>query len=155
MRVSIHLLGRFAVSVDGRPIPAADWRRDRAAALIKLLALRPAHRIHREQAMEIFWPDADPEAAGANLRKAIHFARRTLGVHDLIEVGNDIVALAPHAELEIDANSFEAAAKAALGGGNKSAYERAADFYGGRLLPDDLFVEWLDTPRARPAPACA
>ena len=149
MRVSIHLLGRFAVSVDGRPIPAADWRRDRAAALIKLLALRPAHRIHREQAMEIFWPDADPEAAGANLRKAIHFARRTLGVHDLIEVRNDIVALAPHAELEIDAESFEAAAKAALGGGNKSAYERAADFYGGRLLPDDLFVEWLDTPRAQ------
>ena len=149
MRVSIHLLGRFAVSVDGRPIPTADWRRDRAAALIKLLALRPAHRIHREQAMEIFWPDADPEAAGANLRKAIHFARRTLGVHDLIEVRNDIVSLAPHAELEIDAESFEAAAKAALGGGNKSAYERAADFYGGRLLPDDLFVEWLDTPRAQ------
>ena len=149
MRVSIHLLGRFAVSVDGRPIPAADWRRDRAAALIKLLALRPAHRIHREQAMEIFWPDADPEAAGANLRKAIHFARRTLGVHELIEVGNDIVSLAPHAELEVDAESFEAAAKAALRGGDKSAYERAADFYGGRLLPDDLFVEWLDTPRAQ------
>lgn len=148
MRVSIHLLGRFAVSVDGRPIPAADWRRDRAAALVKLLALRPGHRIHREQAMEIFWPDADPEAAGANLRKAIHFARRTLGVHDLIEVSNDIVSLAPHAELEIDAESFEAAAKAALHGGDKSAYERAADFYGGRLLPDDLFVEWLDTPRA-------
>lgn len=148
MRVSIHLLGRFAVSVDGRPIPAADWRRDRAAALVKLLALRPGHRIHREQAMEIFWPDADPEAAGANLRKAIHFARRTLGVHDLIEVGNDIVSLAPHAELEIDAESFEAAAKAALHGGDRSAYERAADFYGGRLLPDDLFVEWLDTPRA-------
>ena len=149
MRVSIHLLGRFAVSVDGRPIPAADWRRDRASALVKLLALKSGHRIHREQAMEIFWPDADPEAAGANLRKAIHFARRTLGVHDLIEVSNDIVSLAPHAELEIDAESFEAAAKAALHGGDKSAYERAADFYGGTLLPDDLFVEWLDTPRAQ------
>ena len=149
MRVSIHLLGRFAVSVDGRPIPAADWRRDRAAALVKLLALRPGHRIHREQAMEIFWPDADPEAAGANLRKAIHFARRALGAHDLIEVSNDIVSLAPHAELEIDAESFEAAAKAALRGSDRSAYERAAGLYGGRLLPDDLFVEWLDTPRAQ------
>ncbi|WP_095091236.1 BTAD domain-containing putative transcriptional regulator [Mesorhizobium sophorae] len=149
MRVSIHLLGRFAVSVDGRPIPAADWRRDRASALVKLLALRAAHRIHREQAMEIFWPDADPEAAGANLRKAIHFARRALGAHDLIEVSNDIVSLAPHAELEIDTESFEAAAKAALRGGDRSAYERAADLYGGRLLPDDLFVEWLDTPRAQ------
>lgn len=149
MRVSILLLGRFAVSVDGRPIPAADWRRDRASALVKLLALKSGHRIHREQAMEIFWPDADPEAAGANLRKAIHFARRALGAHDLIEVSNDIVSLAPHAELEIDAESFEAAAKAALRGSDRSAYERAAGLYGGRLLPDDLFVEWLDTPRAQ------
>lgn len=99
--------------------------------------------------METFWPDADPEAAGANLRKAIHFARRTLGVHELIEVSNDIVSLAPHAELEIDAESFEIAAKVALRDGDKSAYERAADLYGGRLLPDDLFIEWLDAPRAQ------
>ncbi|RRI06464.1 hypothetical protein EH240_04150 [Mesorhizobium tamadayense] len=149
MRVSIHLLGRFAVSVDGRPIPAADWRRDRAAALVKLLALQPAHRMHREQAMETFWPDADPEAAGANLRKAVHFARRALGAHELIEINNDIIALAPNAELDIDIESFEAAARTALRGSDKSAFERAADHYGGRLLPDDLFVEWLDAPRAQ------
>ncbi|TGP51334.1 hypothetical protein EN802_17345 [bacterium M00.F.Ca.ET.159.01.1.1] len=149
MRVSIHLLGRFAVSVDDRPIPAADWRRDRAAALVKLLALKPAHSLHREQAMETFWPDADPEAAGANLRKAVHFARRALGAHDLIAISNDVIALAPDAELEIDIEGFEAAAKTALRGGEKSAFERAADLYGGRLLPDDIFVEWLDAPRAQ------
>ncbi|WP_217575386.1 BTAD domain-containing putative transcriptional regulator [Mesorhizobium sp. GbtcB19] len=149
MRISIHLLGRFAVSVDDRPIPAADWRRDRAAALVKLLALKPAHRVHREQAMETFWPDADPEAAGASLRKAVHFARRALGAHDLITIGNDIIALAPDAELEIDIEGFEAAAKTALRGSEKSAFERAADLYGGRLLPDDIFVEWLDAPRAQ------
>lgn len=149
MRVSIHLLGRFAVSVDGRAIPGADWRRDRAAALVKLLALKPAHRMHREQVMETFWPDADPEAAGGSLRKAVHFARRALGAHELIEIGNDIIALAPDAELDIDIENFEAAAKAALRGGDKGAFEHAADLYGGRLLPDDLFVEWLDTPRAQ------
>lgn len=152
MRVSIHLLGRFAVNVDGRDVPAADWRRDRAAALVKLLALSPGHRIHREQAMERFWPDADPEAAGASLRKAIHFARRALGAHELIELKNDIVSFGPQAELEIDTERFEAAAKAALRGhGNDvregSDHERAADLYGGRLLPDDVFVEWLEAPR--------
>lgn len=149
MRVSIHLLGRFAVSVDGRAIPGADWRRDRAAALVKLLALKPAHRMHREQVMETFWPDADPEAAGAGLRKAVHFARRALGSHDLIEISNDIIALAPNAELEIDIEGFEAAAKTALRGSEKRAFEHAADLYGGRLLPDDIFVEWLDAPRAQ------
>lgn len=149
MRVSIHLLGRFAVSVDDRVVPVAEWRRDRAAALVKLLALKPAHRMHREQAMETFWPDADPEAAGANLRKAVHFARRALGDHDLITISNDIIALAPNAELEIDVEGFEAAAKTALRGSEKDVFERAADLYGGRLLPDDIFVEWLDAPRAQ------
>jgi DNA-binding SARP family transcriptional activator len=147
LRVSIHLLGRFSVSIDDRLVPAADWPRDRAAALVKLLAISPAHRIHREQAMATFWPDLDVDAAGANLRKAIHFARRSLGVHELIEVSNDIVSLAPHAELEIDAELFEAAAKAALRTRDRGAYERAADLYGGQLLPDDLYVDWLDNPR--------
>src|ERR1700761_2997320 len=106
MRVSIHLLGRFEVRVEDRVIPAAEWRRDRAAALVKLLAVSPAHRIHREQAMATFWPDLDVDAAGANLRKAIHFARRSLGAHELIELNNDIVSFAPSAELEIDAEVF-------------------------------------------------
>jgi DNA-binding SARP family transcriptional activator len=147
LRVSIHLLGRFDVSVDDRLIPAADWRRDRAAALVKLLAVSSAHRIHREQAMATFWPDLDIDAAGANLRKALHFARRLLGAHELIEVTNDVVSLAPHAELEIDVELFETAANAAFRSRDRSAYERAADLYGGQLLPDDLYVDWLDNPR--------
>src|ERR1700722_12660514 len=147
LRISIRLLGRFEVAVDDRLIAAADWRRDRAAALVKLLSLSPAHRIHREQAMATFWPDLDAEAAGANLRKAIHFARRLLGVHDLIEVINDVIVLAPQAELETDAELFEAAAKAALRSGDKNALERAAELYGGALLPDDVYVDWLDNPR--------
>jgi DNA-binding SARP family transcriptional activator len=147
LHTSIHLLGRFSVSIDGRPVPATDWQRDRAAALVKLLAVSPAHRIHRERVLATFWPDLDVEAAGANLRKAIHFARRSLGAHELIEVSNDIVCLAPHAELEIDAERFEAAATDAMRSRNRDAYERAADLYGGELLPDDLYVDWLDNPR--------
>lgn len=147
MRVSIHLLGRFSVILDNTAIVATDWQRDRATALVKLLAISPGQRIHREQAMATFWPDLDIDAAGANLRKAIHFARRSLGVHELIEVSNDIVCLGPHADVEIDIELFSAAAKAALRGNNPAAFEAAADLYGGPLLPDDLYVDWLDDPR--------
>ncbi len=149
MLVSIALLGRFSVSVDGRHIPAGEWRRDRAAALVKLLAISPARRLHREQLMEAFWPDLDFEAAGANLRKAVHFARKTLGAHELIEISSDVVALAPGADVSIDSERFEIAARAALQGGDKAAHERAAELYGGSLLPDDIYVDWLDTPRQR------
>jgi DNA-binding SARP family transcriptional activator len=147
VRVSIHLLGRFDVVIDGRPAPAGAWRRDRAAALVKLLAISPGHRVHRELAMETFWPDLDLEAAGANLRKSLHFARRSLGVRELIEVNNDVIVLAPRAELVIDAEVFEAAAKAALRVPDPASYERAAELYGGPLLPDDIYVDWLEGPR--------
>ena len=147
MRVQILLLGQFRVSVGDTVIPADAWRRERAAALVKRLALLARHRLHREQAMELFWPDLDPDAAGANLRKAIHFARRALGEHDLLEVNGDIVALAPKAELVIDTEEFDAAAKAALSGQDGSECKRAADLYGGELLPDDRYVEWLEEPR--------
>jgi DNA-binding SARP family transcriptional activator len=147
MQISIAVLGRFSVSVGGRHIPAAEWRRDRAAALVKLLAITPSHRLHREQLMEAFWPDLDGEAAGANLRKAVHFARKTLGGPELIETSGDIVGLASSTELSIDAEQFEIAAKSALRDGGKAAFEHAADLYGGTLLPDDIYVDWLDTPR--------
>src|SRR5437870_1243856 len=107
MRVEVQLLGRFKVVIDDQAIPDSEWRRDRGAALIKLLAISPNHRLHREQIMEAFWPDLDGEAAGANLRKAVHFARRALGTHELIEIAGAVVALAPEAQLMVDVEQFE------------------------------------------------
>jgi DNA-binding SARP family transcriptional activator len=147
MRVHIQLLGKFQVTLDERVVAADAWRREKAAALVKRLALAPNHRLHREQVFELFWPDLDVEAAGANLRKAVHFARRTLGEHDLIELSGEVVALAPNAELALDTDEFEAAAKTALRTADPKDCERAAEAYGGELLPDDRYVDWLDEPR--------
>jgi DNA-binding SARP family transcriptional activator len=146
MRLHLELLGQFSVIIENRAIPPDAWRRERGAALVKVLAITAGHRLHREQLMELFWPDLDAEAAGANLRKAVYFARRALGEPELIE-SSDVVALAPQAELEIDSKAFEQAAKAALRGGDAVACERAADLYRGELLPDDRYVEWLEEPR--------
>ncbi len=148
MRLQIQLLGQFRVTVGERVIAADEWRRERAASLVKRLALAPGHRLHREQALDLFWPDLEPEAAGANLRKAVHFARRVLGEHDLIELSGDVVALGAGAQLSIDSEDFDAAAKAALRSQDPEACARAAALYGGELLPDDRFIEWLDEPRA-------
>jgi DNA-binding SARP family transcriptional activator len=149
MRVQLQLLGRFQVAVEERAIPADAWRRERGAALVKLLALAPGHRVHREQVMEHFWPKLDPEAAGANLRKAVLFARRSLGVHELVELDGEVVAFAPAAELDIDVDAFEAAAQAALRSDSPAACAEAAERYGGELLPDDRYVEWLEAPREK------
>ena len=70
--IQIELLGGFRVAVGGRAIPDEGWRRRKTAALVKLLALAPRHRLHREQVMDVLWPELSPAAAAANLRKALH-----------------------------------------------------------------------------------
>ena len=92
LTISIWLLGEFRAAVQGRDVPAEAWRRSKARSMVKLLALAPGHRLHREQLMESLWPDLDPDAAGANLRKAMHFARGALG-SDALRVSSEIVRL--------------------------------------------------------------
>src|SRR5439155_6454822 len=101
------------------------------------------------QAMEALWPELSPDAAAGNLRKAVHYARRALGAHDVIKLDGEMVALAPDAELVVDAERFEADAQAALRTRDASACRRAAERYGGELLPDDRYAEWSEEPRER------
>src|SRR3954469_24140073 len=76
--LSVQLLGGFRVLVNGQPVPESAWRQKRAAAVVKLLALEPAHRLHREQLIETLWPELEPDAAANNLRVALHRAREGL-----------------------------------------------------------------------------
>ena len=71
----IWLLGGFKVSVENRTIEDDAWRLKKAANLVKLLALSPSHRLHREQVMEALWPDLGTDAASNNLRGTVHSAR--------------------------------------------------------------------------------
>ena len=127
MRVQIQVLGGFTVAVNGVAVAPGDWRRDRAAVLVKLLALSPHHKMHRERVMDLFWPHADPEVAGAALRKAVHFARKALGQSELLSTSGDTLTLAPGAEVTVDAEVFEAAAVAALRAPTPEACAAAAD----------------------------
>src|SRR5918998_82824 len=70
----IGLLGGFSVTVGDRKVDESAWRLRKAASLMKLLALSPGHRLHRERVMDLLWPDLDPRAATNNL----HHARRIL-----------------------------------------------------------------------------
>ncbi|MDP9465404.1 MAG: transcriptional regulator, partial [Actinomycetota bacterium] len=136
--LSVWLLGEFRVAVDGHEVPAAAWRRSKARSVVKLLALAPGHRLHREQLMEWLWPDLDPDAAAANLRKAMHFARRALGA-DAVRVSNEIVRLEATA-LWVDVDAFEEAARA-------GDTVRALGLYTDDLLLEDRFEPWCERRR--------
>jgi hypothetical protein len=49
------------------------WRLRKAAALVKLLALAPGHRLHREQIMNPLWLDSGRKAASNSLRKTLPY----------------------------------------------------------------------------------
>lgn len=147
--VSVHLLGRFAVAVDGAAISGNDWLSRRAADVVKLLAMTPGHRIHRAQVIDALWPDSDPQAGGTNLRKALHFARLALGDDRSIVTEREVLVLGPGATVDTDVERFEAAAQAALEARDAGACRAAAHLYAGELLPDDRYESWLIEPRAR------
>jgi DNA-binding SARP family transcriptional activator len=148
-RVEIQLLGRFSVSVDGVPVSGDAWRSRRAADVVKLLALAPAQRMHRIEAMEAIWPESDPELSGANLRKALHFARLATGDEEAIANERGVLVLWPNARVETDVERFEAAAERALRGGDKAASLAAVNLYRGDLLPDDRYESCWFEPRGR------
>jgi predicted ATPase/DNA-binding SARP family transcriptional activator len=148
VNLRIWLLGGFRVRVGLRDIDPAAWRLRKARSLVKLLALSPGGRLHREQVLEFLWPHLNPDAASNNFRKILHVVRRTLEPAGTGEsarycrVHDDVVSLAAPGAVWIDVDAFAAAAAAARGGGDPAAYRAALDLYAGDLLPEDQYEEW-------------
>jgi DNA-binding SARP family transcriptional activator/pimeloyl-ACP methyl ester carboxylesterase len=148
--VQIRLLGGFDVVVDGQRIDPALWTRRHAASLVKLLALAPGCRLHREQVIDALWRDDDLDAATPKLHKAAHFARRALGNPHAVVLRGEIVALFPDATVHVDAPAFADAVTEALRAGDDSSLAQALDaFAPSGLLPDDPYESWLDEHRRR------
>ena len=150
-RLRIDLLGGFRVNVGDAAMGVDAWRRRKPPALAKILALTPGHRVHREQLMELSWPDLDAAPAGANLRKAIYQARGALdgvshGAARLIEFVGDAVSLATEG-LVVDIELFRSSLAAARRARASDGYRRALGVFGGKLLPDDPYEEWTCGPR--------
>jgi DNA-binding SARP family transcriptional activator len=134
----LWLLGGFRVEVDGQPVPERRWRRRKACSLVKLLALAPRHRLHREQLMDALWSDLPLDAAGANLRKAVHFARQALGA-EALPSRDDSIWLEPDG-LWVDVDAFQVAVATGDATG-------ALGLFRGDLLPDDRFEPWAEERR--------
>ncbi len=143
--VRVHVLGGFAVEVDGRPVAGAAWRLRKAGELVRILALAPGHRLHREALMEQLWPGRPLEAAANNLHQAIRVARAALssiedGSRQALVLRDGVVSLAPAGDVWVDATAFDAAVRGASDGLDDLDAARA--MYVGEPLPDDRYADW-------------
>jgi len=143
------MLGGFSVYVGTRTIEEGEWHSRKAASLVKLLALAPNHRVHRERMMDLLWPDLGPKAAANNLYQALHVARRALAPtpgtsSDYLRLRSEQLELCPEVPLWVDAEVFEEVAAEARRVREPAAYRAATELYAGHLLPRDLYEEWAE-----------
>ncbi|NKE62714.1 transcriptional activator domain-containing protein [Lentzea sp. PSKA42] len=99
--------------------------------------------------MELLWPDLPVEAAGANLRKAVHYARRhsATPTRSASKVtcwccGRTVASTATW-------SGSTGAADAALASGDARACAAAAALYDGDVLPDDRYEWWAEERRSK------
>jgi len=163
--VRIRLLGGFEVAAGGRPVTPNAWRLRKAKSVLKLLALAPGHRLHRERICDTLWPDLDPESASNNLHQALHAIRRALGsigvdAPALVVLRDGVVALGPDGGVTVDLDELEKLAHRASDGSGERAVEVAAEsataapdyraalaLADQELLPEDVFEPWTETAR--------
>jgi DNA-binding SARP family transcriptional activator/pimeloyl-ACP methyl ester carboxylesterase len=143
----IELLGGFHVAVGERVVAPGAWRLRKARGLVKLLALAPGHRLHRERVQDLLWPDLPPDAAANNLHQTLHAARRALASADVAGTAalgwqSETLVLGTAGAVWTDVAAFEAAATTARRSGDPAEYGAALALYGGDLLPDDPYEDW-------------
>ena len=100
--------------------------------------------------MDLLWPSLGKKAASNNLRRVLHFARRTLdpakGSRYLASKDESLV-LCPGGSLWVDVEAFEEAAVMARRTRDPAAYGVAIELYAGQLLPDERYEEWAENRR--------
>jgi predicted ATPase/DNA-binding SARP family transcriptional activator len=149
----IYLLGNFSVWLGTEQVSEEAFERRKPRQLLKLLALQHEFRLHRDQVLEILWPDLPLESASSQLHKAVHQIRRafatanaTTSPEKLLEVKEGELRLWAPAGVMTDVTQFMTLSKQSLQTQALHELERAAAEYRGDLLPSDLYEDWtIDT----------
>lgn len=134
-RVEIETLGRFRVLVDGDEVEPAAWGSRRARQLLKRLVVARGWPVTRDELTDMLWPEESDEGRlRPRLSVQLSAVRRILGggvIADRSSVRLDLDAL------DVDLVRFHAAAD------DRSIVTS----YGGELLPEDRYEDWLQGPR--------
>ena len=148
--VCVRLLGRFELTCDGVVAIDSSWKPAKAAAIVKMLALRPGRSMHRDQLIAALWPEADIEAGTNSLYKNLHQLRQTVrragGPRDVIHLDHPAISLAPYVRVDLDEFRRQAAR---VGAGSTIDDLLAAIALGAEpLLPEDLYEPWTEPRRS-------
>jgi len=148
--LTAHLLGPLRLALND--VPVDNWPSRRGRALLKYLLTHRDPWPPVEVLMDVFWPDATPEAARNSLHVTVHRLRRALrtaGDVPVIILDDGVYRLHPGLQLWVDVDEFDHHVRGGrlfeAGGdlaGALSEYELATALYQGDFLADDRYEEW-------------
>ncbi len=161
--LEIQCLGPFRVKIGNREIPAGHWRNAKAAKIFKYLSLHgDGGFIPKDVLLELAWPHDDTRLTNNRFHVALNFLRKLLepqlerGIPSAyikrqnegyrLEIGRSgsIDCLEFLNMMETGKQEEKQNARRAL-----EIYMKAASLYGGPLLEEDLYEEWLANDRER------
>ncbi|MHB1134882.1 MAG: BTAD domain-containing putative transcriptional regulator [Chloroflexota bacterium] len=159
--LDLRCLGSFSVARDGQLLPARSFVRRRSLTLLKLLVTRRGKQLHREELIELLWPEGDPRLTARLFAVAVHYLRRALEPDALAGQPSSFIgrrgdyyyfdSSSPH---RLDADEFSAAALqgARLEAEGRpaealAAYQSAAALYAGDYLEDERYSDWCTDER--------
>lgn len=152
----VQMLGSFSIVIQEVPLKLSS---SRGLSVLKYLLLNHKQATPREELMDVFWPDTEPESARNSLNRAIHILREGLrSVTDIALVCFDDGAYRFSSDLEIwlDVDEFGQCVKKGqrLEACNQLAtavaeYEIAVNLYRGDFLIETPYEEWTVFERER------
>jgi DNA-binding SARP family transcriptional activator len=155
----IQTLGGFRVHNGDQEIPASAWTREKALHLFQLLVTLRRTRPHKEQIIELLWPELDPETGSRDFRVALNAIQNALepdraprAPSRVIERSELNYSLNPDA-FRIDVDLFDehlsAAHRSTEEGEAAAHYQAALALYRGEYLPERRYDDWSASERER------
>jgi DNA-binding SARP family transcriptional activator/GAF domain-containing protein len=158
--LDLRCLGTFAVLSDGVSVPPERFARRRSLTLLKVLLTRYEKQVHREELMELLWPERDPESATTLLNVAVHYLRRGLdpaareGRASVIRTSSEYYAFNTDWPHRVDKEEFlqlvDLAGQQEARGQQAQALETcrsAIALYAGDLFEEELYSDWCAVER--------
>jgi ATP/maltotriose-dependent transcriptional regulator MalT/DNA-binding SARP family transcriptional activator len=152
--LALETLGGFRAVREGLPVPAAEWRSQKARDLLKILVARRGAPVPREMLMEALWPGVEVAKSANRLSVALSTVRSVLapGKRDdsdryVCADGDAVKLVLEHVVVDVEDFLAEASEGLELRAAGRSAeaserLEHASALYCGEFLQEDAYDEW-------------
>jgi ATP/maltotriose-dependent transcriptional regulator MalT/DNA-binding SARP family transcriptional activator len=138
--IKIHTLGPFAVVKEGKPLRFTGQSQKKPLELLQCLIALGGRQVPGGHVADLFWPDAEGDAAYRSLIITLHRLRQWLGYPEAVELSGGQLSLNPKC-VWLDTWNFErlltqaeAAGRNGSGASTPALVEKALALYRGPFL---------------------